>query len=63
MGKLCNMATGTAPTTNRTLVAFTCGCGNHVENFLLPTDARKCIDCKADDDRMVTGWTPENSLS
>ena len=49
-------------TETRELVTFNCDrCGFHLENFLLPSDLRRCLDCKGDDDREVNGWTPWNS--
>lgn len=46
----------------RELVTFTC-CGRTIQNYLRPPDPRICLDCRADADREVNGWTPGNSLS
>lgn len=48
---------------NRKLIRFTCSCGLTVENCLRAEQPRICLDCRADSDRAVNGWTPENSLS
>jgi len=67
-----DMTENTTPTTtetqiadfgNRQLIRFTCRCGSTCELCLRPEQPRLCLDCRADDDRMVNGWTPENSLS
>lgn len=45
-------------------IRFQCvDCAETFELCLRDGEDRRCLDCRADVDRAVNGWTPENSLS